>query len=265
MLGLRRTPVMFAFAVVAFTVALARPDMARAEPLKVLTAGAFKQVLLAILPQFETADRKVQWDNDTVGALLNRIEAGESFDVVIASPAALERLAKSGRIAAGTIELAKVGVGVAVREGAARPEIATVEGFKQTLLAAKAVAYIDPASGGSSGIYLSGLLDRLGIGDAIRPKSVLVQGGAAADRVASGEADVAVQQISELLPVKGVAVVGPLPSEIQNYTVYAAGIAAGTRQAASANALIDLLRSRGGAAVLRSRGMEPIDQDPPAK
>jgi molybdate transport system substrate-binding protein len=246
--------------VFGLAIALVLPDVAQAEPLKVLTAGAFKQVLLAILPQFEAAGHEVLWDNDTVGGLLKRIEAGEGFDVVIASPAALDALGKSGRVAGGGIGLAKVGVGVAVREGAAKPDISTVEGFKQALLAAKAVAYIDPASGGSSGIYLSGLLDRLGIGDAVRPKSILVHGGTSADRVVSGEADMAIQQISELLPVKGVMLVGPLPAEIQNYTVYSAGIAAGTPRRASAEALIDLLRSGGGAAVLTSKGMQPIDR-----
>jgi molybdate transport system substrate-binding protein len=254
MIDVRRALLMFAVAM-----ALALPDVARAEALKVLTAGAFKQVLLAMLPQFEATGREVQWDNDTVGGLLKRVEGGERFDVVIASPAALDSLAKSGRIAGGRIDLAKVGVGVAVREGAAKPDISTVDGFKQALLTAKAVAYIDPASGGSSGIYLSGLLDRLGIAAAVRPKSVLVQGGTSADRVVSGEADVAVQQISELMPVKGVALVGPLPPAIQNYTVYSAGIATGTPQQASAEALLVLLRSAGGAAVLKSKGMEPID------
>jgi molybdate transport system substrate-binding protein len=249
----------------ALAMAMALLDAARADPLKVLTAGAFKQVLLAVIPQFEAAGRPVQWDNDTVGALLKRIEAGESFDVVIASPAALEALAKSGKIAGGGIGLARVGVGMAVREGAAKPDISTVEGFKQALLAAKAVAYIDPASGGSSGIYLSGLIDRLGIGAEVKPKSVLVHGGTSADRLVSGEADVAVQQISELLPVKGVVLVGPLPPEIQNYTVYSAGIAAGTRQGPSAQALIDLLRSQDGAVAIKSKGMEPIGPGPPAK
>jgi molybdate transport system substrate-binding protein len=260
MIDLKRMRVAFALAI-----AMALPDAARADPLKVLTAGAFKQVFLAIIPQFEAAGRTVQWDNDTVGGLVKRIEAGESFDVVIASPAALDGLGKSGKIGGGGVQLAKVGVGMAVREGAAKPDISTVEGFKQALLAAKAVAYIDPASGGSSGIYLSGLIDRLGIAAEVKPKSVLVHGGTSADSVVSGEADVAVQQISELLPVKGVVLVGPLPPEIQNYTVYSAGIAAGTREGPSAQALIDLLRSPEGAVAIKSKGMEPIGQAPPAK
>jgi molybdate transport system substrate-binding protein len=239
---------------------LSMADVARADTIKVLTAGAFKQVLLAVIPQFEASGHKVTWDNDTAGGLVKRIEGGESFDLVIASPAALETLVKGGKLSAAGAELARVGIGVAVREGAAKPDIGTVEAFKQALLAARAIAYIDPAAGGSSGIYLSGLFDRLGIADAVKPKAVLVKGGYAAERVVSGEADIAVHQISELLPVKGVTVVGPLPAEIQNYTVYSAAIAVGTGNGTAAQALIALLRSPEGAAAIRSKGMEPADQ-----
>jgi len=112
---------------------------------------------------------------------------------------------------------------------------------------------------------LSGLIDRLGIGSEVRQKAVLVRGGAAADRVASGEAEIALHQISEILPVKGVVLVGPLPSEIQNYTVYSAAITAGTREKPSAQALLDLMRSSAGVAAIKSAGMEPIDPNPSAK
>jgi molybdate transport system substrate-binding protein len=176
---------------------------------------------------------------------------------VFASPAALQVLGKAGKTGAG-IDIARVGVGVAVKEGAAKPALATTEDFKKALLAAKGVAYIDPASGGSSGIYVAGLLDKLGIADQIRPKSFLAKGGYSADRIVSGEADIAVQQISELLPVKGVTLVGPLPPEIQNYTIYAGAPAVGTTKAATVQALIDLLRSRDGAAAMAGKGMEPI-------
>jgi molybdate transport system substrate-binding protein len=249
----------------AVALAVLLPGAACADALRVLTAGAFKQVFLAVLPQFEAAGGQVTWDADTVGGLVKRVEGGEKFDVIFASPAALEELAKSGKIGGEGVGLAKVGVGVAVREGAPKPDISTVDGFKRALTAAKAVAYIDPAAGGSSGIYLSGLIDRLGIGGEIRAKSILVRGGFSADRVASGDADIAIQQISELLPVKGVVLVGPLPAEIQNYTVYAAGIASGTQQQSSAQALIDLLRSHQGAAVIQSKGMDPIGETPSAK
>ena len=237
---------------------------ARAETLRILTAGAFKQVLLALIPQFQESGHEVKWETGTVGNIVSRIEAGESFDVVIASPAALATLAKSGKLEAG-VDLAKVGVGVAVREGAARPDIGSVDAFKRTLLAAKSVAYVDPAAGGSSGIYVSSLIDRLGIGAEVRQKAVLVRGGAAADRVVSGEAEIALQQISELLPVKGVVLVGPLPSEIQNNTVYSAAIAAGAKDKPLPQALIDLVRSKAGAAAIANAGMEPVDPGSLAK
>jgi molybdate transport system substrate-binding protein len=237
---------------------LMSPELASAEPLKVLTAGAFKQVLLGIAPQFETDGRSVQLDADTVGSLVKRIQAGESFDLVIASPAALETLSKAGKVTHGVVNLARVGVGLGVRDGADKPDIGTVEDFKRALLKARAVAYVDPAAGGTSGIYISGLLDRLGIGPQIRAKSVLVKGGSSADRVVSGEADIAIQQISEILPVKGVVLVGPLPAEIQSYTTYSAGLASTSGQTAAAQALIQLLRGRQGVEVITSKGMEPV-------
>jgi molybdate transport system substrate-binding protein len=248
----------------AFVMALVGVGDARADTLKVLTAGAFKQVLLAVIPQFQAAGRDVKWETGTVGNIVSRIEAGESYDLVIASPAGFATLAKTGKLGAGT-DLAKVGVGLAVREGAAKPDIGSVDAFKRALLAAKSVAYIDPASGGSSGIYVSGLLDRLGIGAEIRQKAVLMRGGAAADRVVSGEAEIALQTISEILPVTGAVLAGPLPSDIQNYTIYSAAITAGSKEKPSAQALIDLVRSSAGAAAIRSAGMEPIDQGQPAK
>lgn len=249
---------------IAFVMAVGLAGGAQAETLKVLTAGAFKQVLLAVIPQFQSPGRDVKWETGTVGNIVSRIEAGESFDLVVASPAALATLSKSGKLDAG-IDLAKVGVGVAVREGAAKPDIGSVDAFKQALLAARSVAYVDPAAGGSSGIYVSGLIDKLGIGAEVRQKAVLVRGGAAADRVVSGEAEIALQQISEILPVKGAVLAGPLPSDIQNYTIYSAAITAGSKEKPSAQALIDLVRSSAGAAAIKSAGMEPIDQSQPAK
>jgi molybdate transport system substrate-binding protein len=230
---------------------------AAAEPLKVLSTGAFKQVLLVALPDFEASGRKVEVVTDTAGGVARRIEAGESFDLVIASPAALAPLQASGKVAGPIQDIARVGVGVAVRAGAPRPDIATVEAFKRTLLAAQHVAFVDPASGGTSGIYLSGLLDRLGIGGPVKDKAVLVKGGYAAEKITTGEADLAVQQISELLPVRGVEFIGPLPAEIQNYTVYAAALAPGSREADAARALIARLRNEAGVAAIRAKGMEP--------
>src|SRR5215475_14957036 len=142
----------------AIGVTVMAASAANAAEIKVLTAGAFKQVLVALVPDFEKATgHKVVVDNDTAGALARRIKGGEAFDVAIITPGAIDDLAKDGKVVAGSrANLARVGIGVMVREGAPRPDISTVEAFKRAVLEAKTVAYIDPASGGSSGIYLAG-------------------------------------------------------------------------------------------------------------
>ena len=238
--------------------AVAAAGPTAAAEIKVLTAGAMRGVVDAVVPGFEKeTGHKVAVDNATAGALARRIEGGEAFDVAIITPKAIGDLIQKGRIASGSrTDLAKVGMGVAVKAGAPAPDISTVEAFKRTLLAAKSVAYIDPKAGGSSGIYFDGLLARLGIADAVRPKAKLKQGGYVADLVASSEAEIAVHQISEIVPVKGVVLVGPLPAELQNYTTYSAGVGAGARDAAAAKALIAHLAGPAAAPVLKARGME---------
>jgi molybdate transport system substrate-binding protein len=228
-----------------------------AAEVKVLTAGAMKQVVLALQPQFEQLGHKLVVDNDTVGALQKRIEGGEAFDLVVVTPGVLERFAASNRIAPATrVDLARVAIGVMVRPGGKLPDISTVDGFKQALIDARSVAYIDPASGGSSGIYLDRLFEKLGIADAIRAKAKLKRGGYVADLLVSGDAELGIHQISEIVPVKDVVLVGPLPAEIQNYTTYAGAVSATAKDAAAAQALLDLLAGPAGAAVLREKGME---------
>ncbi len=231
---------------------------AAAVEIKVLTAGAFKQVLLALVPDFEKqTGHKVTVENDTVGALTKRIEGGEVFDVAVLTPGAVKDLTGKGKFVAGSGQnLARVGVGVVVKDGTPKPDIGSVDAFKKSLLAAKSVAYIDPAAGGSSGIYVSGLLDKLGIGAEVKAKAKLIHGGAVAEHIAKGEAEVGIHQISEILPVKGIVLVGPLPSEIQNYTVYAAGLGANAKQAAAAKELVKALTGPAAAEVLKSKGME---------
>jgi len=235
-----------------------------AAELKVLTAGAFKPVVTALVADFETSGgHTVTVDNDTAGALTRRIDGGEAFDLAVLTPQALQDLAERGKIVAGSVKrLGRVGIGVAIREGAPRPSIGTVDEFKQTLLDARSVAYIDPAAGGSSGIYLAQLFERLGIAEAIRAKAVLVPGGLVAQRVVNGEADIGIHQISEIRAVRGATLVGPLPAEIQNYTVYAGGVGAHARDPAAARALLDLLAGDKGAAVLKRLGMEPPQGEP---
>ncbi len=233
-------------------------SLAHSAEIRVLTAGAMKEVVLQLVTPFEKdTGHKVTVANDTAGGLQRRIEGGQPFDLAIITPAVIDGLIGTGKVAAGSrVDLAQVGVGVAVKEGAPKPDISSVDALKMTLVAARAVAYIDPASGGSSGIYFSGLLDRLGIADQVKPKAKLKAGGYVAELVASGEADIAVHQISEILPVKGVVLVGPLPPDVQRYTVYALGLAPAPQDAAAAAALARHLASPASAAVLAAKGME---------
>lgn len=241
--------------------AVATPALSKsAETIRVISGGAFQQVLNALLPRYEKeSGNKVAVTYRTVGQHLKLIGSGaETFDVAVLTPAALDDLAREGKLVPGSrTDLAKVGVGVAVKAGAPRPDIGTVDAFKRTLLAAKSVAYIDPAAGGSSGIYLAKLLERLGIADAVNAKAVLVPGGAVGARIADGEAEIGIQQISELLPVRGVTVVGPLPAEIQNYTVYAAGIATAAKDRAAASGLVKFLSGPHAVPIMESKGMQP--------
>ena len=228
----------------------------QAAEVKILTAGAMKAVVLAIVPEFEKqTGHKAVVDNDTAGGLLKRIDGGEAFDLAVITPGAIKELATKGKVAGGT-NIARVGVGVVVKDGTPVPDIASVEAFKNALKAAKSVAYIDPASGGSSGIYLTGLFDKLGIAADVKPKAKLKQGGYVADLIASGEAELGLHQISEILPVKGVKLVGPLPAEIQNYTTYTAATGLASQQKDGAEAMLKLLAGPSGEAVLKERGME---------
>jgi molybdate transport system substrate-binding protein len=216
---------------------------ARAADITVLTAGAFKPVAAALIPEFEagTGD-KVILRNDTVGALLRRINGGEQFDVVLMTPAGLNEL-KDKIVPGSARTLAKVGIGVAIKTGTPTPDIGTVAAFKATMLNAPSVAYIDPKSGGSSGIYVARLFQTLGIADAMAPKTVLVNGGLAAEAVADGRAAIVVHQISEIISVPGVTLVGPLPAEIQSETTYAGAIASNSTSRDTALAFLAAITS----------------------
>src|SRR5437763_12322134 len=245
-------------AVVALAFAFVYATAAQGANVKILTAGAMKAVVLELVPQFEKeTGHKAVVDNDTAGGLAKRIEGGEVFDAVVVTPGVIDDLANKGKVVADTrANVARVGVGVVVKEGAPLPDISSVDAFKRALIAAKSVAYIDPASGGSSGIYLTGLFDKLGIAAEIKPKAKLKRGGYVAELIANGEAELGLHQISEILPVKGVKLVGPLPAEIQNYTTYAAAVGADAKQPDAARALIKLLTGPTAESVLKARGME---------
>src|SRR5215469_10049175 len=217
--------------------------MARANELKVMSAGAVESALKALATDYTgTSGVTVTFVIGNVGMIQDRLKAGETADIVILSTTAIDALDKSGGLAAGgATPLGRIGMGVAIKAGAPKPDISTPAAFKSALLAAKSIAYSDPAGGGSSGIYFDSLIQKLGIADEIRKKAVLIRGGSAADRVASGEAEMAVQNISELIHVAGVQLVGPFPAEDQNYLAYAAGVSARSTAPDKARAFIRYL------------------------
>jgi ABC-type molybdate transport system, periplasmic component len=210
------------------------------------------------LPDFEKrTGHKVIVENDTAGALAQRVRSGEAFDVVIIPPGGLEALAAEGKVVGASIKpLGKVGVGVAVAQNAPVPDISSTEALRRTLLAARAVAYMDPAAGATSGIYLAKLFDKMGIGPEIAKKAVLVRGGLSAERVASGEADIALQQASELRVVPTVKLVGMLPAEIQNWTVYSAALHPAAPSRDAALSLITALGDPAMEPILKNRGLD---------
>ena len=251
------------FIATALTVAMSQlggSQAAVALEIKVASGGAFKQVLTALVEQYEKeTGNTVALTFQTVGQHLAAICGGsEAFDVVVLTPDAIDSLSKEGKVVADSrADLAKVGVGVVVKAGAPLPDISTVDAFKRALLAAKSVAYIDPAAGGSSGIYVGRLLERLGIAAEVNAKAKLIQGGSVADHVADGEAELGVHQISEILPVAGVTLVGPLPAEIQNYTVYSAAVGTAASDGGAARALINFLSGPHALPIIKAKGMEP--------
>ena len=242
--------------------ALALAAPARAAEITLLTTGAYKPVAAVLVPRFEQrTGHTVTIRNETAGAVAQAIRDGAKADLVVLTPGGLTALIRDGRLSGEKpVPLAQVGIGVAVRDGAPAPDIATPAAFRAALLQARAIAMVDPASGGSSGIYLAKLFERLDIAEPMKGKLVLVRGGLAASRLISGEADLALQQTSELLAVPGTRLVGPIPAEVQNVTIYAGMVPAGAAQADAAASLLRDLAGPDAAPVLASKGMAPPDR-----
>ena len=240
----------------AFAAAAAAGTAARAADLKLLTAGAYKPaaVELAAAWQKQTG-HTVAIENDTAGNLAKRVAAGEFFDIVVLPPLVMGPFLGNRLDQSSAKPLASVGIGVVVKAGAAQPDLSTVDAWKQALLAAKSVAYVDPASGGSSGIYLAKRLEELGIAAQLKPRSVLVKGGLVAEKVAAGEAEIGMQQMSELMAVPGVTVVGPIPLEVQHYTIYSAAISVASRNPMEAAGLVRFLANPANADILKGKGL----------
>jgi molybdate transport system substrate-binding protein len=210
--------------------------------------------------RFETqSGHKLTVTWGTAPMLVKRIESGENADMLILSRAGIDALIKQSKIAPGSdVTLAGSGVAIAVKAGAAKPDVSTPEALKRTLLAAKSIAYSEPAAGGASGVYFAKLLERMGIADAMKPKTKYPPaGGFSASLLISGEAELAVQQKPELLHVAGCDIVGFLPGDLNMVTEFAAGIMPDSKHADAAKALIAMLRSPEAAAVFRGKGLDP--------
>jgi molybdate transport system substrate-binding protein len=233
---------------------------ARAGDLKVISAGAVRGLIAQIIEDYSRqSGQKFDFTIGTTGQLRTIIAAGEPADLIIVSAPLMAELEKTGKFVPGSrADLGRVGIGVAVRDGAPLPDVATPESFKAALVASKTVAYTNPAEGGTSGIYFAGLAERLGIGDAIKAKAVLTKGGReAAIEVAQGRAEMAIVFISEAVAVKGVKLAGPLPAPLQDYSAYAAAIPASSTEPAAARAFVAALTSPAMAERWRSNGFEP--------
>ena len=245
-----------ALACVLLTVAAAP-----AAEITVVTSGAFTAAYLKLVPDYERAthNKLVTEYGPSMGTTHNaiplRLERGEAIDVVIMAAPALGDLIKQGKVRAGSqVDLVQSVIGMAVKAGARKPDISTIDALKRTLLAAKSLAYSDSASG----VYLSTeLFPKLGIADQIRGKSRKIEADPVGEAVARGEIEIGFQQISELRPVKGIDIVGPLPPGAQRVTVFAAGIPATSKHPAEAKALIDWLASPAAYSAIKESGLEP--------
>ena len=247
---------------IGFIFLLVRGIEAEAAELKVLSAFGMQSVMEDLGPKFERATgHKLAISFATAGATLKRVQGGETADVVIIPQAGINSVVKDGKaVASNVTALARAGIFVAVRKGAPKPDVSSPDALKRTLLAAKSISYVDPASGGASGIHFAKVLDRLGIANEMKSKTVFPNPKTPAEvgvLVANGEAEIGVHIIQELMPVAGIDLVGPLPGDLQDTIVFSAAIMTGAKDAAAANALVDFLRTPESAKVIKAKGMEP--------
>ena len=224
--------------------------------MKVLCTNGVKSVMLDLVPAFERATGSklaITWGS--ANGLLQELDAGAGGDLVILTAEAIEDLIKQGKVVAGSrVDIARSGIGVAVRKGAEKPDIGSPEALKRALLAAKSVAH---SKTGMSGIYFPTVLARLGIADEMKSKIVMPDPGTpVGEVVAKGDAEIGIQQISELLPVAGVEIVGPLPAALQKITTFSAGLLAAAKEPDAAKALMKFVTAQ-SPPLLKAKGLEP--------
>jgi molybdate transport system substrate-binding protein len=244
---------------IALTIAAAAlllSSAAGAAEIKVLSTQATEEAYKELVPQFEKASghKVTTVFTGTLGAM-KRLSDGESYDLLIMSRQSIDELSQSGKVAAGSrTDIAKSGVGVAVGKGKPKPDISTVDALKKTLLAAKSIGY----STGPSGIYVVSMFQKMGIADEIKSKLKQTPTGVfVGSIIASGEAEIGFQQVSELSFFPGIDYVGPIPAEVQLITVFSAGIPTGTKQADAAKALVSFVTAPAAAAIFKKHALDP--------
>ena len=240
----------------AATAALFVASSASAAEIKVLASGATKEAYLELVPQFEKASgHKVVTTWAGTVDIKKRIAAGEVFDLIVVAGPEIDAFIKQSKMAAGSrVDLMKSGVGAAVRAGAPKPDIGSAEALKKAVLAAKTVGY----STGPSGVYMESLFERMGISAQIKPKLKQTQPGVLIGTIiASGEAEIGFQQVSELIHVPGIDFIGPLSADVQKITVFSSGIHASAKEPDAAKALVKFITAPAAAPVIKKHGMEP--------
>ena len=231
---------------------------------RVMSAAGMRQVMLDLAPKFERATGyRLKISFDSGGVILKRLESGEIADVVIINRTGIDRLAEARKAVKDSVrDLAKARVGIAVRRGAPTPDVSTPEAFRQAMLNAKSIACPDPALGGSSGVHIAKVFERLGISELVKAKLIFVSTPEQAQTmpghlVAEGKAEIALHQMQELMSVPGVVIVGPLPGDLQETFVFSAAVMMDIGDVKAAKALIDFLRTPQAQAIVKAKGMEP--------
>jgi molybdate transport system substrate-binding protein len=240
---------------------LAATAAARAAEINAFVSTAIKTVTDELLPPFERANgTTIRASYAPSGALIPRFERGEPVDVFLTDSAAIDALIRQGKIVAGRTDLARTGIGIAVRKGAPRPDVSSAEALRRALIAAKSVGYAAPSGGSITAAHVMGVFERLGIAAEVAPKARLAAGGPngrVSVLVSSGQAEIGFQQVSELLSNPEVEVIGMLPAELQQITIYSAGVTTSAREAEAARALIRALTAPSARPVYKARGLDP--------
>jgi molybdate transport system substrate-binding protein len=260
-----RTIALAGFAVMTAICGAAGAD---AGEIKILASGSLKGALSQLAPEFQKASGGAATvEYAPAGAIAERIQKGEAADVIIVSRSQIEKLEGSGKVAPGSVvNIAGISLGVAVRKGAPKPDLGSVEAFKRTLLAARSIGYRDPITGSTSGTYAASLIERLGLAQELKPKLVLDRSNGDAPEnvflgVAKGDVELMIGQITEIVLAPGVDLAGPLPREIQNTTLMAAGTSTDSKAPDDAKAFIGFISSPSAAVVLKAGGFQPADRN----